>query len=420
MRGVIWFILLFAAAVVAATALGQNDGLVTVAWRGWRMELSLNLALLLLLSAGLAVFLALRALEVFLSLPRRAGEWRALQRERAAHGALREAFSAYFSGRYSRAQKAARRAMSLHDEFPDLPLSDDHQALAQLVAAGSLHRLQDKGGRDALLAAIRRTPVSATSRAAVDGALMLGAEWALDDSNPERAEEFLQALPAGVARRTLALRLRLKAARMARRTHEALELARLLAKHQAFSVTASTGLLRALALEHLDAARDAEQLQQQWSQLALDERRDSILVSHAVRKAVGWGALAQARQWLEQVWGDLPRQEAEDRGRIVFALASCAQGAGTDWLERAESAARTWPGDPAVALAAGLVCAERQLWGKARQYLEPAAAHVALLPAARRLALHTLAAIAREQGDETRALAHEAGAAALEVSGAVL
>ena len=69
--------------------------------------------------------------------------------------------------------------------------------------------------------------------------MMLGAEWALDDAQPERASAFLAALPAGVARRTLALRLRLKAARLAHRTLEALELARLLAKHQAFSETAA-------------------------------------------------------------------------------------------------------------------------------------------------------------------------------------
>jgi HemY protein len=414
MRVAIWLLLLFAAAVVAATALGQNDGLLTLAWRGWRIELSLNLALFLLALGGIAAYLVLKGLDLFLSLPRRAGEWRALQRERAAHSALREAFSAYFAGRYSRAQRDARRAMALQDEYPDLPLGADFRLLVQVVAAGSLHRLQDRGGRDTLLAGIQATQASAGSRTALDGALMLGAEWALDDAQPDKADAFLAALPAGVARRTLALRLRLKAARLAKRTLEALELARLLNKHQAFSEIAARSLIRALALEHLDAARDGEQLQQQWQQLSADERRDSVLLQHAVRRATGWGIHAQARQWLELPWPDLHRLAAEDRRRLVLALAACAQGAEATWLERAEAAAQTWPADPAVAAAAGLLCVERKLWGKARQWLEPAAAHPALEPSVRRVALGALARMARQEGQEERAAAYDARAADLD------
>ena len=36
MRGVLWVVLLFAVAVVAAMTLGTNDSLVTLNWRGWR------------------------------------------------------------------------------------------------------------------------------------------------------------------------------------------------------------------------------------------------------------------------------------------------------------------------------------------------------------------------------------------------
>ena len=42
MRAVIWFLLLFAIAVVAATTLGTNDGIVSVYWGTWRLDTSLN------------------------------------------------------------------------------------------------------------------------------------------------------------------------------------------------------------------------------------------------------------------------------------------------------------------------------------------------------------------------------------------
>ena len=48
MRAVIWFVLLFVVAVVAATTLGSNDGLVSFYWAGQRLDLSLNLFLILL------------------------------------------------------------------------------------------------------------------------------------------------------------------------------------------------------------------------------------------------------------------------------------------------------------------------------------------------------------------------------------
>ena len=47
MRFIVWLIVLFVVAVVAAGLLGTNDGLVTVYFRHWRIELSLNLFLLL-------------------------------------------------------------------------------------------------------------------------------------------------------------------------------------------------------------------------------------------------------------------------------------------------------------------------------------------------------------------------------------
>ncbi|MBL8328230.1 MAG: heme biosynthesis protein HemY [Rubrivivax sp.] len=427
MRGIVWLILLFVVAVVAATALGHNDGLVTIAWGGWRAELSLNLAIGLLLAGGFALMGVVKALDLFLGLPRRAGEWRALQRERAAHAALREAFSAYFGARYSRAQRAARRALALYAETSGAMLGADHQLLAQLVLAGALHRLQDRGGRDAVLQAIegsmsayRLTPRGPQARAAHEGAQLLAAEWALDDQDAGRAQALLQMLPAGVARRTQALRLRLRAARLARQTREALELTRLLAKHQAFSASAASGLVRALALEHLDAARDAGQLKALWQQLENVDRRDTVVLGHAVRKAAAWGAAAEARSWIEPLWSDLGRLTAEDRGRVAMALASVSQGAGTEWLERAENAARQWPSEPAVALAAGQICAERRLWGKARQQLETAAAHAAMPATARRRAWRTLAQIARDEGDEPQAARCEHQASQIEDSQAML
>ena len=84
MRAVIWFTLLFVVAVVAATSLGSNDGLVSLYWDGWRMDVSLNLALLVLVGGCFALVTLIQAVTTLVGLPRRALEWRVARRDRSA------------------------------------------------------------------------------------------------------------------------------------------------------------------------------------------------------------------------------------------------------------------------------------------------------------------------------------------------
>src|SRR5512143_1957204 len=113
MRAVIWFTLLFAVAVVAATTLGTNDGLVSVYWGGWRMDVSLNLALLVLVGGCFALVTLIQAVNALVGLPRRALEWRVARRDRSAQAWLRDALAQYFGGRYSRAHRSAHRALEI-------------------------------------------------------------------------------------------------------------------------------------------------------------------------------------------------------------------------------------------------------------------------------------------------------------------
>ena len=72
MRTVIWLVLLFAGAVVAALTLGSNDGLVSLYWNGWRLDVSLNLFLLVLFASCFALVTLIQTLNSLTSLPRRA------------------------------------------------------------------------------------------------------------------------------------------------------------------------------------------------------------------------------------------------------------------------------------------------------------------------------------------------------------
>ncbi len=411
MRGVIWLVLLFTVAVVAATTLGSNDGLVTLYWGGWRMDLSLNLAVILLLGTCLLLMSAVKALYSLLTLPRRAGDWRALRRERGAQAALREALAEYFGARYGRASKAAQRALTLQQDTPQLQPDTEFRTLALLLAAGSLHRLQDRTRRDATL---KLALVEGRSKVADEAARLLAAEWALEDRDGPRALELLAALPPGAGRRTQALRLRLQATRMARQPMDALSTARLLANHQAFSPVVAQSLLRALAAEALEGAHDAQQLRRLWGQFDAADRRDAQVVARATARAVHLDAAEDARRWLRPFWDRLSELSRDDREQVALALIEARVGIAGDWLPRLESAAQAFGHEGAVVAAVGMVFAERGLWGKARKLLEQAAAAPALPARTRRLAWRQLALLAREEADETRAQECERAAAMLD------
>lgn len=403
MRTVIWFVLLFVVAVVAASALGSNDGLVTFYWGAHRVDLSLNLFLLLLVGTCFVLVTVINGINALIGLPRRAREWRVLRRDRSAQAALREALAQYFGGRYSRAQRAAQRALAIQGDTPELAQDNEFTVLGHLLAAGSAHRLQDRAGRDAALQrALDLAKRSPAARSAEEGARLLAAEWALDDRDAARALELLAELPVGVARRTHALRLRLQATRLGRQPQEALKTARLLAKHQGFSKAAAQGLLRSLAFESLDTARDIDQLRRVW--LAFDpmDRKDPFVAARAAVRAAEMGALDEARGWLRPFWERIGELEADEREAVALALVEAAEGMGVEWLPRLEAASQANPRDPAIALAVGIALAERQLWGKAARLLEDAASNESLPPAARRRAWRTLAGIAQRQGDAER------------------
>ncbi len=416
MRGVIWLVLLFATAVVAALTLGHNDGLVSVFFGGWRMDVSLNLTLAALLLAGFAIVSIIRGIDSLISLPERAREWRASRRERAAQGALREALAEFLGARYTRSQKAAQRALAIQSTSPDAPDAPDDpelRTLAQLLAASSAHRLLDRVRRDEQMEGVLQA-TRGQSTAAADGARLLAAEWAVDDRDAERALALLGELPRGAARRTQALRLKMQAQRQQRLPLEALHTARLLAKHQGFSSAAAQGLLRSLAFEALDTAHDVDQLRRVWQQFDPQDRDDLFVCARGATRAAALGAEETGRQWLRPHWERLSQLSGDERAQVALALGNVSAGIGGDWLPRAEAALGQYPQDPAVALAVGCVFAHRQLWGKAKRPLEQAANASALSGRDRRQAWRWLARLAQEEGDQERAIACEHEAAQID------
>lgn len=407
MRAALWFLALFGVAVAIALFAGNNQGTVTLFWPPYRLDLSLNLVLLLLFAAFVFLHAALGALAALFDLPRQALRWRALQKERAMHGSLLDSFSHLLAGRFIRSRKSAEAALgqekSLATGGQQPAGAAQVRAVAHLLAAESAQALQDRPAREQHLELALQQSSSGGAQETHEGALIRAARWSLDDREPQAAMAWLRELPQGAARRTLALRIKLKAARLAQQTAEALETARLLAKHRAFSATAAESIVRGLAIDLLNGAHDVAQLHRVWLSLEPGERLMPELAIHAAQRLILLGGDAQlARDWLLPVWD---RQAQLDDGlkvKLVGALEAGLDSLDAAWLASIEAAQKANPREPTLQYLAGMACMKRQLWGKAQQLMSQAA--IGLKDAKlHRNAWRALALLAEERGDNEAA-----------------
>jgi HemY protein len=398
MRMIIWLLLVSMVAALAATVLGANDGLVSVYWQNWRVDFSLNLFLLGLILTCILAYMLIRGIDDLWRLPVRAQQWRTTQRDKAAQAALREALSYYLAARYARANKAAQKAITIQTETTDLPDDAGFAALSHLLSAGSLHRLRDREKRDAHLKhALELSKSSAKLKPMEEGARLLSAEFAMDDRMPHRALQELAALPAGVARRTQALRIKLSAARLAHQPLEALRAARLLAKHQGFASSVAENLLRSLIREVLNTTRDTGQLQAAWQQLDPQERADPFIVSDAALRMSQLGHHEMARLWISPLWDGIDKLAPDAIQALAHAMRNSLQGLEAQWLPRLDKVGQTALRVPALALCVGLALKERQLWGKAKTFLLSAANDQLLDLEGQRMAWMALAELAEKE-----------------------
>jgi HemY protein len=382
MRSTLWLVALFAIAVAAALFAGNNQGTVTLYWPPFRVDVSLNLVVLGLALLFLVLHLALRALSALLNIPHEARRWRMLGKERAMHAAFVDALFNLTAGRFVRARRAAELAITMEESLEVHRAKTAHsqrvRAMAHMVAAESAHALQDRSRREEHFERLLELPPTREGQEGREGALLRAARWSLDDRDASKALEWLDQMPSGVARRTVALRLRLRAARLSGRSQQALDAVRQLTKHRAFSEVVGAGIARGLALEMLRAAHDPSQLQRAWDGLDATEQKVPDVALEAAERCLQLGGEAStSRQWLLPLWERLPSRNeglaAVQRIRMVRILErGFSEASGMPdavWLTRVEALQQANPADPLFQYLAGVLCTRLELWGKAQQLL---------------------------------------------------
>lgn len=352
MRTLLWLLILAALAVGLALAARYNDGYVLLVLSPWRVELSLNLLLLLQVSGFFLLYFGVRIVSHALHLPGRVREFRLQRQKEKAERALSEAMRHTLEGRYSHALK---RAQAAHE-------AGHAPGLAALLAARAAHAMRDDQREAEWLQ--RATRFDDETR---NARLMTEAELHLNSHRHADALGLIDVMESSGQRHIAALRLSLRAHQAMGHWREVVRLVRQLERHRALSSEQAAPLrLRA----HLEALRalptDAPALLAYWRDIPARDRHAPRLANEAARKLTAAGDPLHAQRIIEDAldaeWdSSLLETYGDCRGGDV--LTRIAQG--EDWLKR-------HPRDAELLRMLGRLCRQQQLWGKAQSYLEAA------------------------------------------------
>ncbi len=350
MRILFWFVLLAVAAAAVALAIRLNAGYALLVAPPYRIELSLNLFLLLLLGGFAAIYATLRLIARAVRLPGSVRTWRRQQKRERARGKQDAAIVALLEGRYRKAQQLAQEALAIPGSA----------GLSAMVGARAAIDVRDFEAASSLLErSDAQTPSLAVPR------LMLSAEIALERGQPLQALKLLRDLRQDAGMHTAALRLELRALQAAGRWSEIPPLLDQLVKRKVYD---------AAQADHVRVSAHGEQLNVLASDAAgLREYWDRLPDAAKLRPQV---ARAGARSFL-QLGGD--REAATilanslDRNwdsELVELYGECRPADATRQLEQAERWLTTHNQDSALLRVLGTLCQRQQLWGKAQTYFE--------------------------------------------------
>lgn len=347
MKALAWIIGLAALAVGLAIAVAYNPGHVLIVAAPYRIEVSLNFAILALLAAFMTGYFAVRAIARAIGLPAEVRAWRESQRADRGHGALLEALRSFLEGRHAQAEQRALAAA----EAGQAP------GLAGALAARAAHELRAFERRDAHLA--RAGEVGPEERTAQR---MVAAEGLAAE---RRYAEALTALEGLEGRPAAALRIELRCRQQLGHWEQAIALLDEPGLGDVLPAAEFEQTRRRLYCELLrERGADPARLDELWRKIPAELRSDYAVAGTAAQCYTALGACARAHEVLERAL------EAEWDSALVSQYADCPAAEPAPQLERAEAWLQRHPQDAALLLTLGRLCAQARLWGKAQSYLE--------------------------------------------------
>ena len=353
-------LLLALLAAFTALFLKINIGNVALFVPPYRIDVSVNLALLGLVLLLSAVYWVARVVQKMADFPEQVRLYRARREEIGANRALIESFKNFLEGRFARAEKSARAAQS----------SSSTAGIAALVGARAAHRMQEYSRRDEWLDLAEIDADIETAR------LVASAEMLTEQRENDAALSAINRLQGEGRRHIHVMRIALSANLQSGRWDEALKAVRLLEKRNALHPVLSRRLKFTIYRELFAAqSTDPAALEAMWRSVPEAERQLPEIALEAARLfnesdaelgRLAAEAIDAALRQSPAVWDDASLPLLDEYAR--------AQGLSPrDQLERVEAWLKatppTGPIRAGLLRTAGLICLRQQLWGKSKTYL---------------------------------------------------
>jgi HemY protein len=349
-RGLIWLALLFAVAVVVATVGGFDGGQVLFVVPPYRVDVSLNLFAVAIVVLFVVLYGLIRAARTVWKMPQRVAAYRARSKLAKANASLRDAVGHLYAGRFSKAEKAARDALTV----------DDNKGAAGLIGANAAHRMHEYARRDEWLGQI-------TGAEWQDARLMATADMRADGRDADGALVALTEMQAQGGRRLHAQQIALRAQQQLKNWGEVLKLVKMLEKREALHPAVAVRL-RQVAAENLlrDRRHNPDALLELWQSLSPAERQSPRLADLAAELLIALDKRNEARKIVEEAlahnWD----------ARLLRRYPDCVSGDALPLIQRAEAWQKERTEDADLLFTLGRLCLHQQLWGKAQAFLESA------------------------------------------------
>src|SRR5687767_12326959 len=286
MRFAIWSVILAAVAVAVALLARNSTGYVVIVAAPWRIELSLNLLVFLIMAGYFAFYFLARLVASLVAIPARVRAHREERMRSRMRQSLDDALLAFFQGRYASAEKSAAAAL----------LGDETKGLAAIIAARSAHELGRFSEREQFLDQAKGAEPE------VDQArLTTLADLLVSQGRHEEALAVLKDLSARDARNLRLLRLKLQAEQALREWDAVLDTVQTLATLGAIGPAEAAAIRRAAHLGNLTRkAQDSQALIAYWQQLPAEMRSDASVAATTVRYHLALGNFREAQAIIEE------------------------------------------------------------------------------------------------------------------------
>jgi HemY protein len=348
MRLISWLAILAITAVLAAWLFANNQGHITMYWRTYRIDLSMNLFMILGFVGFFIVFNFFKIISLFIELPLRAKHYRQRQLELRSLQELQNSTEHLFAGRYVKSLKSAQVAMGF----------ESTSQVSYMLAAQASHQMKQYEDRDRWLERIEDEQFQTTK-------LILNAQMLIDQRQARDALKSLSQIQKSGARQFVVQSLAMRAHQILQQWPEMLKIANSLLKKKYLPPALGKARIHEALTQWIKSGRiSQDELLKQWNEFDPEFQKNPQWLKLFAQGFLMVGNSDMAKRILDHA---LELAANED---LLSVYPQCAthplsNTPSLGLIQKLEHWIQKDPAHPALHLALGQLCQHGKLWGKA-------------------------------------------------------